>query len=299
VTTVIPIEDYGIDLYCTLTKNDGLRSVVTDYYSVQIKSSADPWVFDTVEKIKWLLDYSTPLFLGCVDSTKTVLSIYQTMPRYLAGFSEPGARLTLEPSEEDDGKFAQWSDGERFSLSAPIIRVSLAELSEPDRLESLRKVFQYWVRLDSYNSDLRRMGILRLRMPDKYRVNEGAVAEALIEQGRLQLSPAQLKRALQTLVEVVDCVGNQLRVTGDRERALYAALLLRHLFSVRQEELASDPRWSMGVSPSVVSQATRELNRELMEAGTSPDLFEGLDQTADLVRGLPLVAKYLAAVDAA
>jgi hypothetical protein len=80
VTSVAPIDDYGIDLYCTLTERVGRKSIVTDYYSAQIKSSDDPWEFKTPAAIRWLFDYSTPLFLGCVDRTKTVLSIYQTMP---------------------------------------------------------------------------------------------------------------------------------------------------------------------------------------------------------------------------
>ena len=54
VTSVSPMDDYGIDLYCTLTENIGLRSIVTDYYSVQVKSTDDPWLFDTPESIQWL-----------------------------------------------------------------------------------------------------------------------------------------------------------------------------------------------------------------------------------------------------
>ena len=116
VTSVAPVDDYGIDLYCTLAESIGLRSIVTDYYSVQVKSSDDPWVFDTPEAIKWLFEYSTPLFLGCVDRTKTVLSIYQTMPRFLASFwPDDYTRLKLEPSNDDEGICAQWTGNGQFS----------------------------------------------------------------------------------------------------------------------------------------------------------------------------------------
>lgn len=293
VTSVAPVDDYGIDLYCTLTENAGLRSIVTDYYSVQVKSSDAPWVFDSPDAIKWLFDYSTPLFLACVDHTKTVLSIYQTMPRFLASYWDPGARLVLEPSNDDEGKCAQWSGGDHFSLSAPIIRVSLAELSDSDRLESLRKTFQHWVRLENYNCDLRRVGVLRFRMPDKYRTNDAPTNSGLVEQGRWRVTPRQLAPAVRTLVEVADCVGHQLFGDGDRESTLYAALLLRHLFAVRLGDLVSDPRWSQGVWPSAVHAAAQELNTALDATRPATYLLEGLDQLADRVRALPLVANYL------
>jgi hypothetical protein len=293
VTSVAPADDYGIDLYCTLIENAGLRSLVTDYYSVQVKSSDAPWVFETKEDVEWLFDYSTPLFLGCVDRTKTVLSIYQTMPRFLASFWPDTTRLTLEPSNDDEGTCAGWTGNGQFSLSAPIIRVSLAELSDPVRLDSLRKTFQYWVRLENYNCDLRRVGVLRFRMPDKYKVNEIPIHSGLAEQGRWRVTPEQLAPAVRTLVEVVDCVGHQLLGAGDRESTLYAALLLRHVFASRQADLASDPRWSQGSWPAPVHQVARPLNVALNLVGPTNGAFEGLDQLASLVRELPFVAKYL------
>jgi len=293
VTSVAPVDDYGIDLYCTLTENVGLRSIVTDYYSVQVKSNDDPWVFETKEEIRWLFDYSTPLFLACVDRTKTVLSIYHTMARFLAGFWPEGERLTLEPTNDIDGVSVQWSGGEQFSLSAPIIRVSLAELSDSVRLDSLRRTFQHWVRLENYNCDLRRVGVLRFRMPDRYKVNEVPVNSGIIEQGRWRITPEQLAPAVRTLVEVVDCVGHQLLGAGDPEGTLYAALLLRHVVATRQGDLAGDPRWSQGSWPGPVYEVARPLNAALNLVGPTNGTFEGLDQLASLVRGLPFVAKYL------
>ncbi len=40
--TVTPVrrqDDHGLDLYCTLTERIGQRALVTDYYSVQVKST--------------------------------------------------------------------------------------------------------------------------------------------------------------------------------------------------------------------------------------------------------------------
>lgn len=122
-------DDYGVDLHCTLTKPVGQRSVVTDYYSVQVKSNDDPWKFETADEIRWVFEYPTPLLLACVDKTGGVLSIYHTMPRFLAGFYPTPPSLELVPTTLDDGQSAQWSEGgQQFSLSAPIPRVCLGFL---------------------------------------------------------------------------------------------------------------------------------------------------------------------------
>jgi hypothetical protein len=68
--TVTPVrrqDDYGVDLYCTLSDRIGQRAVVRDYFVVQVKSGTDAWVFEHEESVRWLVDYPTPLFLACVD----------------------------------------------------------------------------------------------------------------------------------------------------------------------------------------------------------------------------------------
>src|SRR3569833_4215950 len=158
-------DDYGVDLHCTLTKPVGQRAVVTDYYSVQVKSNDDPWTFETADEIRWVFEYPTPLLLACVDKSGGVLSIYHTMPRFLAGFYPAPPLLELVPTTLDDGQCTQWAEGgQKFSLSAPILRVSLADLIDEARLLALREVLQYWVTLDTYNCDLRRMGLLRFSL---------------------------------------------------------------------------------------------------------------------------------------
>jgi len=69
-STVTPVrrqDDYGIDLYCTLSDRIARRAVVRDYFVVQVKSGTDPWIFEHEESVKWLVEYPNPLFLACVD----------------------------------------------------------------------------------------------------------------------------------------------------------------------------------------------------------------------------------------
>src|SRR5689334_15426081 len=83
--TVTPVrrqDDYGIDLYCTLSDRIGQRAVVSDYFVIQVKSGTDPWIFDHTESVKWLVEYPTPLFLACVDKKNGILRVYHVTPRF-------------------------------------------------------------------------------------------------------------------------------------------------------------------------------------------------------------------------
>jgi hypothetical protein len=294
--TVTPVrrqDDYGIDLHCTLTEPVGHRAVVTDYYSVQVKSDGKPWTFESADDIRWLFDYPTPLFLACVDKYAGVLSIYQTMPRFLTSFWPPPSRLDLAPSTQDDGACAQWKDGEYFSLSAPILRISVGDFLDEQKLTKLRQVMQYWIRLDNYNCDLRRIGLLRFRMPDRYSVNDVPVDAGIVEQGMTRPTPEQLARAVRMLVEAADCVGDQLRVQSDRTGALHAALLVRHLRQSRAADFAADLRWQAGASSGLEMGVAYDLTSALGGGSPPSYVFEWLDRIIDLVHGHNLVAAYL------
>ena len=287
-------DDYGVDLHCTLTVPVGQRAVVTNYYSVQVKSNDDPWKFESPDEIKWLFEYPTPLFLACVDKGGGLLSIYHTMPRFLAGFWAAPPRLELTPTALDDGQAAGWTDGQSFSLSAPILRVSLQDLLDETRLLALREVLDYWVTLDAYNCDLRRMGLLRFRMPDRYKVNQVPVKAGTIEQGMSRPTPPQLARAVRMLFEAVDCVGDQLRVQGDRAGALRAALLVRYLRQSRTADIETDPRWQGGASSGLEMGVSNDLNNALVGTGSAPSYaFQGLDKVISLLDAMDLVTRFV------
>jgi hypothetical protein len=293
--TVTPVrrqDDHGIDLHCTLTKSVGKRAVVTDYYSVQVKSGNRPWVFDSPEAVRWLFDYPTPLFLGCVDKKKGVLTIYQTMSRILAAFYDPPSKLKLTPLDEDVGRVAQWAHPEQYSLSKPILRVSVEDFMDDKKLSVYREVMQSWVRLDSLQCDRKRNGILRIETPLEYQTNE-VPGGGWIQQGLLRPNAEQLSRAVNTLVDVVDCVGHQLLVHGDKTNALYAALLLRSLRSTRQADLANNPIENQGLVSPFESEVANGLN-QAMDARTEPPyIFEGIEKATGALRACPTISKYL------
>jgi hypothetical protein len=63
--TAIPVphqEDTGLDIYCTLLERIGQRSWPRAYYSVQVKSTMDPWIFDGPESVRWIIEHPLPSF---------------------------------------------------------------------------------------------------------------------------------------------------------------------------------------------------------------------------------------------
>jgi hypothetical protein len=64
--TSVPVphqEDSGIDLYCRLVERIGQRAWARAYYSVQVKSTMDAWVFDGSESVRWIIEHPLPIFL--------------------------------------------------------------------------------------------------------------------------------------------------------------------------------------------------------------------------------------------
>ncbi|SRR5258708_4118325 len=280
--TVTPVrrqDDYGVDLFCTLTEAVGQRAIVTDYYSVQVKSTDDAWVITGNDAIRWLVGHPTPLFLACVDKARNVLSIYRTLARFLAGFWEPQDRLELIPSAGDVGQCAQWVDPTRFQLSAPILRVTIGDLMTREILQNLRTVFQFWVKTDQQNCNFRQLGLLRLREPYAYRVNElpnGGIAE----QGMIRPTEAQLTKAIQTVVEVADCVGHQLINQGDRKAGVFTALLLNHIRTSRRDLFMDDARWAADRPWGTEMEVSRVIEQAIHPERASTYVLQDLDTIA-------------------
>jgi hypothetical protein len=208
----------------------------------------------------------------------------------------PVERIELIPSNADVGSFAQWEDGERFDLSAPILRITLEDLIRGDKFDLYRDVLRFWIATDRDACALRRMGVLRLRMPHVYRVNE-VPGVSNTEQGMTRPSEEQRAAAIGTAVEILDYVGDQLLRSGERQGAVYAALLLRRLVDLNAALFAS----FLHVGPDQRSPFERDLGRAvndvLLSHGDKPPpwLFEelellskdllGCQSFADVIRG--------------
>jgi hypothetical protein len=295
--TVAPVrrqDDTGIDLHCTLTERVGQRSLVRAYYSVQVKSNSDPWHLKTEDDVRWLFDYPTPLFLACVDQAALTLSVYQTMPRYLAGMWPATQQLDLVPSQTDQGKCAQWTDPERFDLSAPILRVTLANLAQGDLLAHFHSVLRFWVDADRNARITRDMGMLRLWMPYAYRVNEVPEASNL-QQGMTRPSEEHRAAGVRTAVEVLDYIGDQLLRSKDTEGAVYATLLLRRLVDRDPRFFSDHVVLRAGGLSQLEHSVGFAMNEILRPGGKASWLLEGVETVKSAMQATDAMAAVLKA----
>jgi hypothetical protein len=295
VTPVRRQDDYGIDLYCTLTDRVGRREWVEEYFTVQIKSTERPWNFSNLQSVRWLIKYPTPLFLCTVSKKKLRVRIYNVSPRFLvSAFRDhlpESLELTLGKGRK--GELVQWENGSRFSLSAPIIEVYIDDMVDDARLQTLRDVFAYWVRIDRENCDRVRQGLPMLRMPASWEVNETPKDKPMAELGRALPMSELLQRGLLRFAEGLQWMGGLQGQRGDLIFALEAALLLDRLQKEHPETFENDPFWRTRVPGQLGQIVLRRLN-DASGQGPGGYYYAGLDAVEKMISDHPIVQKYLA-----
>ncbi len=293
VTPVRRQDDIGVDLYCTLSHQVGRRAVVDDYFVVQVKSGTAPWVLNDKESVRWLVEYPTPLFLACVDKGRGSIAVYHVIPRfYVWALGRLPDRLELTPEDRDDGEVVRWENGENFSLSAPVIRATIADLINDETMEIMCDVFRRWVHYDRENCDLVRQGLLRFRMPPSYRVNQ-VPDDSIAEVGYGEPEPEFLKRGILTLAEGAECIGGQLGRQGDLSGALRAALLVDHLQRNYGAVFTKLPRWADRLPADLGSIVCRGLNEALADQQDTQYLYRGLEEVQKALEDNPIVRRFL------
>jgi hypothetical protein len=187
--TVVPVphhEDSGIDLYCTLTERIGPRAWPKAYFTVQVKSTVDAWIFDSVDSVQWLIQHPLPVMLCVVDKANARIRIYHTSPRFYVWSLPPlPQRLNLVPETTPAGRCTQWAadtkagDGWKFSLSAPILDFSMTEILDDAFHESATKVLDMWLEIERQNLLRVKAGIYSFKMPDPYKTNSTEIGDGL------------------------------------------------------------------------------------------------------------------------
>jgi len=266
-------EDAGIDLYCTITERIGQRAWPRAYFTVQVKSTDDPWVFDGENSVRWLLEHPTPLFLCVVDKANARLRVYQTSPRLLSGVHLPlPKRVVLQPEETTTGRMPDWISSEHYSLSAPILDFTVIDLGNDDRAAMARTCLLAWATIDSENIRCRANGIAAVSLPHSYVTNEIPVNKSTVT-----LSGQPHEAAIPRLIEALEHIGLDMARNAMRDRKnaeLTTAALLNMLH--RQLTRAEQDR------PRCISFLNEMLN-DRMEAKRNY-LFDGVDRLIEGVR---------------
>lgn len=294
--TVTPVrrqDDHGLDLYCTLADRIRRRTVVREYFVVQVKSNRRPWVFANPESVRWLVKYPSPLFLAVVNKKKATVSVYHVMPRFLVwALGSLPQRLELKPEDITEGKFCEWGTGGSVSLGAPIIKVTLSDLMNTKRMQELRSIFDYWVTRTRKNCDFVRNGLLRFQMPPSYRTNE-MPDQSLAGLGDAVPARSFLFRGITTLAEIAECIGGQMARSGDRAGALRAALLVDHLQRNYKEAFENRLDWRHRV-PGILGLIVCDgLNKTTNGSQEPPYKYQGLDAVQKVLDNADIVKRFL------
>src|SRR6185369_14358583 len=292
--TVTPVrrqDDHGLDLYCTLADKIDQRAVVREYFVVQVKSDRKPWLFDHPESVRWLVEYPSPLFLAVVDKKQVTVSVYHVMPRFRVwADGHLPERLELKPDDVCEGEFCRWAEGGKVSLSAPILKVKLSDLTSSKRMGELRGIFEYWVTLTRKNCDFVRNGLLRFQMPPHYRTNEmpdGSIGEM----GNALPERPFLFRGIETLAQVAECIGGQMARSGDHAGALRAALLVDHLQVTYDEVFKDRMGWHVRV-PGMLGSIVRDGLNKAFRSTRRPYAYQGLDAVQKTLDNADIVKQF-------
>jgi len=222
-------EDHGIDLHCNLVEEVGMRAWARSSYTVQVKSNMEPWVFDGIESVRWLIEHPLPLFLCVVDKPTWRLRLYQTVPRCWAwALGELPNHVTLRPGSGTNGKAARWTGEFDFSLSAPILEFTAGEIAKDDFRSRVSEILKFWIAVDEGNLTRIRSGVGRFSMPQAYKTNE-MILSAWETSYRKIATDEQIDQSLPHLKESIEWLGSQLHKRGDVKGAVRAALLLHHI----------------------------------------------------------------------
>jgi Domain of unknown function (DUF4365) len=168
-------EDHGFDLYCTLAQGKGRTRFAFKPYTVQVKSTRDPWVFKNRESVEWFVNHPLPMFLCVVSKAERRFTVFQTTPKYYYWtFGSPlPERLVLCPDfAAAEGECKYWQEPGSGALSAPLLDFTLDQLADDDFFEQVREVLDSWIDLEYENLFQQRTGTRQWISPHKYQPNE-------------------------------------------------------------------------------------------------------------------------------
>jgi hypothetical protein len=287
--------DYGLDLYCTLTERIGQRARVQEYFSVQVKSSDGAiWNFDDADSVRWLIDHPLPLFLCAVNKKEGIVRVYHTIPRFqIWSLARPlPAQVEFRPGDGDghNGTFDPCFGLPIVSLSAPILQVNLADLTDEDRMKQLRDVFAYWVGLDRDNCELVRAGLLRFRRPQSYETNK--MPSTNVQLGLSYVDDQILKRGLSRLAEAIECIGGQLAhpYRSNYAFGLEAAMLLDRIQKEFPSAFEGDHFWNTRIPGLLNMYVVSRLRQAIGNTGYH---YSGMDAVETALANVPLIQRYL------
>ena len=169
------------------------------------------------------------------------------MPRFLAGALLPlPDHLDLLPEIRADGTFVEWRTIQ-FSLSAPILEISISDFLAETTMAARRQVFKQWVALDRSKPRSGSTGPTRFRMPASYRVNEDP-SQSFGEMGNAVPELQHMARGVLTGPSALNALAGS-SVVGVSCRCFVCGSIRR----LSAPRLRKSVRWSTSVAGQIAS----------------------------------------------
>lgn len=193
-------EDIGVDFNCTLAKKEDRRLSFSSSFLVQIKSvsrnndltyggpheKTGQW---QEEEIKWLFRQDLPLIIGLVDRSKLTLSLYTTSAMWSVFYrSDKLGQVVLQPGIPPNAEdiipvptittMNSWQvgigDGKSYKipLGPPTVKISIDEADNPEKVNNIRGVLEYFLILEQQNILYRKLHIHYTKFPRQITTNE-------------------------------------------------------------------------------------------------------------------------------
>lgn len=222
-TTPVPYQvDIGHDFHCVLHRPAATRRTLRagPTFSVQVKSTPDPVVYEAGDAAEWLSDQESPLFLCVVDRPKLNCEIYSTWNTHNAHLLHGPLRTILEPNA-DIGEFGSPTlvDGTlHVPLGPPVLRLKPKDVVDSSLAISWADVLEPWILLDREIIVNRRAGMYWVMGPSRWVTNKPLLGTDTDPQwmAAFYRNPKNLDR----------CVNNLLR----------SAVALRRVLDMYQEQ---------------------------------------------------------------
>jgi len=206
-TTPVPYPvDVGHDFHCVLHRAAANRRTLRagPAFSVQVKATQEPVVYEAGDAATWLSDQESPLFLCLVDRQELTCAVYSTWNMHNAHLLHGPLRTVLEPgaTAEEFGLPTRRGDTLHVPLGPPVLRLVPGDVVDSSRARDWATILEPWILMDREIIVNRRAGMFWVEGPRHWITNEALPTDdAEPSQGRFYWNPQNLDR----------CVRNTLR----------------------------------------------------------------------------------------
>lgn len=193
-------EDYGIDLFCSLNRDEETRTLAGESYAVQIKSSFKSIVFGKAQSGKWdrsqidfLFNLKLPFFLCIVDLKTDTLNVYSFSAfRFVKKkypncslitfkiYPNPGGMSIIHDIEDIlDVKDLEGDLGDHknyiINLGHPILQINSKGLKSDLELKNYIEILRIYIRLEIKNIVFDDLKWPHFHWPHKYTTNSSNI----------------------------------------------------------------------------------------------------------------------------